>query len=345
MIFTAPRDDKIAIGIDGDRRVHLFLVGRAVYQELGALCDSCGGVPLSVNTPAIAILVLAAPSHDKVAGRIHCYRREHLLLGRQTVHSEFAALGGAGCVISFGIHSPAITVLVFAGPSDYKFPVGVHGDRRVELLFVRRAIDTEFTTLSHSGRVVSLSIDTPTVAVLILAGPTDDKIAGRIHRNGRVKLFLVSVSVDPEFPALSGTGGVVTLTINAPVVSVLVLTRPDDDKVASITHGNGGSKLVLCRGRVNSEFPPLSDTGGIKSLSVYSPAVAILVFARPRHDVVSVGIHRHTARTTKINREATVNRNVGGNLIVRSSCVDTDFAANGRGCTRGEAKRQYTVGR
>ena len=53
-------------------------------------------------------------------------------------------------------------------------------------LIVRRVgVNSKFAALGDAGGIVALRIDAPAVAVLIFAGPGNDKIAGGIRRDGR----------------------------------------------------------------------------------------------------------------------------------------------------------------
>jgi hypothetical protein len=88
-----------------------------------------------------------------------------------------------------------------------------------------------------SGAAVALGEDTVARAVLQVAAPDDDEIAGPVRGDGRDALPVRRESVDPELGAERHTGAGVALAVDTPVRAVLLVALPDHDEVAG---GIGG---------------------------------------------------------------------------------------------------------
>ncbi len=70
-------------------------------------------------------------------------------------------------------------------------------------LIIRRAgVNPKFAALRDAGGIVALRIDAPAVAVLILAGPGNDKIAGGIRRDGPCVKVIRRATVETRRPAV-----------------------------------------------------------------------------------------------------------------------------------------------
>src|SRR5262249_11267985 len=140
---------------------------------------------------------------------------------------------------------------------------------------------------------VALGEDTPAAAVLVVALPGDEEIAGGVHRDGGVHLVVLGGGADAELAALGHTRGIVALGVNAPAVAVLLLALPGNDEIAAGVHCDSRVELVMVGGGVNAELAADRVAGGVVALGVDTPAVAVLVLARPDHHEISGRICRN----------------------------------------------------
>ena len=94
--------------------------------------------------------------------------------------------------------------------------------------------------LGHAGGAVPAGIDAFTAAILAIALPGDDKVAGAVHRDLGHVLASVRVRVDAELAALGHSGGAVALGVDAVAAAVLARARPRDDEVAVELRASAG---------------------------------------------------------------------------------------------------------
>ncbi|CAH0356432.1 hypothetical protein AQB9606_04710 [Aquabacterium sp. CECT 9606] len=86
--------------------------------------------------------------------------------------------------------------------------------------------------------------------------------------------------------------GVVTLGVNAIVVTVLTIARPGDDE-ASRAHRNGRIELIGTRVGVDAELAALGHTAGVVALRINAITRPILQLAPPGDHKVATVVHRH----------------------------------------------------
>ena len=90
---------------------------------------------------------------------------------------------------------------------------------------------------------------------------------------------------------------------------------------------------------------PLGHAGGVVSLGVDAPAVAVLVLAGPGDNEVAARIGCHRARAAEVIRRPAVEFAVQRRLPIGGRCVDADFAARGNRRARRPTERDRAVGR
>ncbi len=144
----------------------------------------------------------------------------------------------SGRIIALGVNAPVVSVLIIARPYDHKVAVGGHGDAGPELLLGDVCVDLKLAALCNTARIVALGVDSPIVAVLVLARPNNDEVAGIVHGHRRMQLIFHDSGIDAEFATLCRAGGVVSLRVNPPAVTVLIFARPDHNKIAVRIRGN-----------------------------------------------------------------------------------------------------------
>ena len=115
-------------------------------------------------------------------------------------------------------------------------------------------VDLELGSLGHAGGVITLGIDAVAAAVLAVALPGDDEVAGGIHGHLGKSLIAGGVGVDLEFAALGHAGRVVALGVDAVAAAILAIALPGDDEVAGGIHGHAGEFLIAGGVRVDLEL-------------------------------------------------------------------------------------------
>src|SRR5439155_954978 len=149
----------------------LSIGGGGTDLELAALGRARRVVPLPVDPKAAAVLALAGPGDDEVAGRVHGYRGDELDIGRGGIDAELAALGHPRRVVPLPVYATAAAVLALAGPGHHEVAGRVHRHRGEILSIGGGGTDAELAALGHSRRVVPLPVYPKAATVLVLAGP------------------------------------------------------------------------------------------------------------------------------------------------------------------------------
>src|SRR5205823_1123841 len=108
----------------------------------------------------------------------------------------------------------------------------IHRHAGVRLVAGAGGVDAELAADGRAGGGIALAVDAPAAAVLAVARPGDDEVAGAVHRHGGRALVTGGGGVDAELAAQGRAGGGVTLGVDAPAAAVLALTLPNDDEVA-----------------------------------------------------------------------------------------------------------------
>ena len=195
--LAAPGDDKVAGVVQRDARDALIAAAGAVDGELVADFTvitqqqidadlAVGGVALGVNTPSVAVLVLAFPDDHKVAVGVHCDLRTLLIVGDVSVHEELTRrdrfVGGIGVVRVIGIVGVVrfvrfVRFVGSAGRDEYG-AIGVIPLGKDALL------------AAGAGAVAAAA------AVLAVTGPGNHKVAVGVHGHGRPLLVAVEGVVD-----------------------------------------------------------------------------------------------------------------------------------------------------
>ena len=192
--LAAPGDNKVAGVVQRDARDALIAAAGAVDGELVADFTvitqqqidadlAVGGVALGVNTPSVAVLVLAFPDDHKVAVGVHIDLRTLLIVGDVSVHEELTRrdrfVGGIGVVRVIGIVGVVrfVRFVGSAGRDEYG-AIGVIPLGKDALL------------AAGGGAVAAAA------AVLAVTGPGDHKVAVGVHGHGRPLLVAVEGVVD-----------------------------------------------------------------------------------------------------------------------------------------------------
>src|ERR1043166_4412353 len=119
-----------------------------------------------------------------------------------------------------------VGIIAAALPCNHEIAGIIHGERWNSLVLKSNRVDLKFASLGNSGGIVALPIDTPAVAILVLALPHHDEVSSRIHRDGRRALVIRRRGVDPELVALRFSCRVITLGVDADPATVLVFALP-----------------------------------------------------------------------------------------------------------------------
>src|SRR5438034_7094267 len=91
--------------------------------------------------------------------------------------------------------------------------------------------------------------------MLIIADPDDNEIACRIRSHDGAELVARRIGVDAELRTEGGARAVVTLRHDTEERPILQrVAAPDDDEVPRVIDGNGVTKLITCRIRVDPEL-------------------------------------------------------------------------------------------
>src|SRR5262249_21351259 len=145
-------------------------------------------------------------------------------------------------------------VLLIALPCHDEAAVARHAHAWVRLTVVGHHIHTELSSAGHPVCIVALGVNTPTVAVLVVAGPRDGETAVRRHGDGGIGLITRSCGVHTEFASPSHAANIVALSVNAPAVAVLVLALPVDNEAAAGGNCDGRRSLVARSRRTDAEL-------------------------------------------------------------------------------------------
>src|SRR5262245_50640037 len=101
-------------------------------------------------------------------------------------------------VEALAVDAIAVSILFLAGPNNDEVALRIHGDHWVDLVAEGCCIDLKFRTLCDTSRVVATGINSPAAAILIVARPSNDVVAGgtRCDRAARSLLIVVRRGVD-----------------------------------------------------------------------------------------------------------------------------------------------------
>ncbi len=122
---------------------------------------------MGVNSPAAAVLVVAAPGDDKVAAVVHGDAGKALLIGRGGVDGDLPRLSDAA-----GIEEASQDFAIAAGrrgPDNDEVSGTVHRHRCELLIRGGIGVDQDLAALCHARGVELLCINSPAGAVLQLA--------------------------------------------------------------------------------------------------------------------------------------------------------------------------------
>ena len=128
----------------------------------------------------------------------------------------------------------------------------------------------------------------------IIRVPRNDIIAIRCHRYSRVSLWVTSVSVYLELPFKGCSVGIVTLSINSPAATILVMALPGNDEPAISGHRDIRMELLVGSVCVDLELVAILRPVRVVSLCKDSPVIAVLIEALPGNDITSVRTHRNS---------------------------------------------------
>ena len=139
-----------------------------------------------------------------------------------------------------------------------------------------------------AGGIVALGEDTGNRAVLGLAVPGDDEAGTGDGGDRWVPLFISRIAIDLEFLARRRAVGIIALTKNAAVFSVLVVAIPDHDKTPIAPGTNVGALLAADNVCVYTEGVIDLGAVGLESLTVDTGATGIFVTALPNRHKTTV---------------------------------------------------------
>src|SRR5687768_13793660 len=112
-----------------------------------------------------------------------------------------------------------------------------------------RLLDPELDQLDRDDPAVALAEDTEARAVLCVALPDDNEVAGWVRGNGRCPLEERRVGVDAELWAEGGAGAGVALAVDVEDArGVLPVALPRHDEVAGGVGGDG--RMILFARRI-----------------------------------------------------------------------------------------------
>src|SRR5205807_799306 len=136
-----------------------------------------------VNAPAAAVLAIARPGNQEVAGEpVDRDGGVGLVADGGEVDAELAALRPARGIVHLRLDAPAAAVLAIARPGDDEIaaePVHRHGGGG--LIAGGGGVDAELAPLGRARAAVELPEDAQAAAVLAIARPGDDEIARVVH--------------------------------------------------------------------------------------------------------------------------------------------------------------------
>src|SRR5207245_7969102 len=130
------------------------------------------GEALTEDSVTVAVLLVALPAHDEVAGSVRCHRGPELDIRRVGVDLELGAKGSAGRVEALAEDAGAAAVLI-ARPSDHEPPAGVERDRGISLVARGVGVDLEVRTESRAAGVEAPAEDPIAASVSPIAVPDD----------------------------------------------------------------------------------------------------------------------------------------------------------------------------
>ena len=146
----------------------------------------------------------AAAKIDRVAF-VNCLigARVHVL-GIDIVDGDALGRAREAAVVALGVDARTAAVLIVAIPGHHESTRVIHRHGGVDLVAACEGVGPELTAHGGTGRVVTLGVDAPTVAVLIVAAPCHHEVAGGVGRD-RIRapevvgvLFAGSRCVDSE---------------------------------------------------------------------------------------------------------------------------------------------------
>lgn len=110
-------------------------------------------------------------------------------------------------------------------------------------------------------------------------------------------MVIGSVGVDLEFAASRGTIRVETLTVDSTVLSILVVTIPNDHESTVCPSRKIGVLLVAYDVGIDPERIPLLLRSGAKPLTIDAATAAVLIVTLPDGGEASVGVRRYSGKS------------------------------------------------
>ena len=231
-----------------------------VHLKLGSLRRARGAEALTEDAEDRCLLI-GVPDDHEIAIGLQVDIRHTLVAWGVGIDLELGALRSARRIEAAGKDAgTAGSVLSVAVPGDDEVSVGVHPGGGQPLSARGVGVHLELDALRHSGCVEAPGEDAGTAdAVLSVAGPGDDEVAGVVAIDRRLVLNTLGVRVRLKVDALGSAGGVEAAGEHAVVGSVTSVTGPDDDELAG--RGRRHLRVVLvidCEG-VDGELAPDPD--------------------------------------------------------------------------------------
>ena len=124
-----------------------------------------------------------------------------------------------------------------------------------------------------------MSVDPGTATVLACTDPRNDEVAQGIHGNRRLVLAIGRIVVDFEFTSDATSRSTISLTVN-PKIAAIRKATPRHNKLPGSIDRDRRIILGARRGRVDSEFVPLSNGAGVESLRVNARPVTVLLLVQ-----------------------------------------------------------------
>ena len=263
-IAVAGPDDHRLIVAPGHAGIGLTAKSGGIDLHLGAERTAAAVELAGVDTIATAVLIVALPGDDDIAGVVHGDSGYVLCISRGGIDLDFTTLGSAAGIVVLGINAITAAVLQVAGPGDGEAAVSGHGDLGAALVIGGGGIDEELTPLGGAGGIETLAVDTVTAAILVQALPDHHEIAGIVSRHGADPLFTGGGGVDLYLVAEGVAGCVELAGIDAIATAVLAVAGPGDNVIPRSVCRHGGLPLIAGGGLIDLEFAALGYPGSIK---------------------------------------------------------------------------------
>ena len=260
-----------------------------VDEEFTRESCACGTVAAGINAVAAAILAVACPRDDEVAGVVHCHGGICLCVRHVRIHGELGSCRRIRrSVVHAGVNIPVGALSRAALPDDDEL-AGGGGYRDIDtgVCCIGR-VDLE---LAGHGYAVAIEITGIDVRLRVDAfHPGDDEATVRIHGDRRRDLAGSRYLTDLDLVRRGHTLAAILASPDASI-SAGAHARPNDDEAAVVVHRHGGRDLAARCVGIDDELVSHGLARRIISLSdniACGRCIAIGAVADPNDDVAAV---------------------------------------------------------